>query len=70
MDGIKKLSLLLLFAAGLNIIVGAAAAKLDLIYFAAGLGTATLFYYARRTLLSDKSSAFKNILETVARAFD
>jgi hypothetical protein len=56
--------------AGLNAIIGAAAARLDVIYFIAGLGTAALFYYARRTLLSDKSSSLKNILELAARAFN
>jgi hypothetical protein len=56
--------------AGLNLIVGVAAAKLDLKYFAAGLGTAALFYYARRTLLSEKDSIFKTVLNKFARAFN
>lgn len=66
----QKLSQLFLFMAGLNAFIGAAAAKLDVTYFAAGLGTGALFYYLRYVLRSDKQEgALKNILETAARAF-
>lgn len=63
----EKLEQLLLFMAALNAFVGAAAAKLDPIYFVAGLGTAALFYYARHVLKSDRDSVLKSILQAVSK---
>ncbi|MFJ7725077.1 hypothetical protein ACIQXV_02830 [Neobacillus sp. NPDC097160] len=60
--GTERLSKLLLLFAGINATAGAAAARLDIIYLFAGLGTGALFYYARKTLLSEKGSTFKAIL--------
>jgi 4-hydroxybenzoate polyprenyltransferase len=55
--------------AGLYAFIGAAA-RLDVIYFIAGLGTAALFYYLCKVLNSDKQDGvLKNTLIIAARAF-
>jgi hypothetical protein len=64
--GKEKLSQILLFFAGLNAFIGAAAAKLDVIYLIAGLGTGALCYYLRYELNSEKESTLKNLLITAA----
>jgi hypothetical protein len=66
--GKERISQLFLFMAGLNAFIGAATARLDVIYFIAGLGTAALFYYLRYVLNSETDSTLRNILESAARA--
>jgi len=52
---------------GLNAFIGAAAARLDIMFFIAGLGTGALFYYLRLVLNSENDSTLKNILTSAAR---
>jgi hypothetical protein len=68
--GKQRLSEILLFAVGLNIMVGAAAAKLDIVYLAAGVVTGAIFYYLYRALNSDRKGVIKRLLTRAARALD
>jgi hypothetical protein len=68
--GKQKLSEIFLFMTGLNITVGAAAAKLDMAYLFAGVVTGTIFYYLRYVLRSEGKSLLNKFLNAAARALD
>lgn len=50
--------------------VGAAAAKLDMVYLAVGVITAAIFYYLYSALQSDRKDVIKRILTKAARALE
>lgn len=64
--GKEYLSQLLLLASGMNVAVGVATAKFDIVYLIAGTVTGALFYYLRHVLNSNKEGTLKNILTKAA----